>query len=147
MHSIYTAIQRTILLALLTTMVFLLPMPARAAFPITPANSSVAAHPVAAKHGSLRTMFAHHPSDGKPHRDPRKGIYGLLSLIFGCAVFLFPLNALAAIVLGIIGLNKRYKNHGMATAGLILGCLEIIAFVSLIILIANAFKGLTLDVM
>ena len=152
-----------ILFILCLTLVGLVnPLMVHAAFPVKHAtelsSTKEASGPVislpdhAAHAHSLRKMEARvlhwlHPNRDKYNPDDsRPGWPGLVSIICGLAFFLFPLSSIAAIVFGIIGLNRRYKNHGMALTGLILGSLEIIGFVILFIAIINAFKGFTLNV-
>ena len=81
--------------------------------------------------------------------DNRPGWPGIVALACAAGAIVMPIFAIpAAIVFGIIGLNKRYKNHGLALAGLILGVLELIAIVALIVALTNAFRGVTFfDVM
>lgn len=59
------------------------------------------------------------------------GVYGILALVFGL-LGIFP----AAIVLGVIGLEKHRQYRGLALAGLILGILTLVA---LLLLIGFAF--------
>ena len=55
------------------------------------------------------------------------GVYGILSLVFGL-LGIFP----AAIVLGVIGLEKHRKYRELALTGLILGILTLVLLVLLI---------------
>ena len=59
------------------------------------------------------------------------GILGLFSIWL-----LIPFS-LAAMIFGIVGLNRRYKNQGLALAGLILGAVELAIFLIVLIVVAS----------
>ena len=87
---------------------------------------------------------------------PGNGWPGIVSLFCGVAmvisfvvaalmgpvlfVSIFFLSTIAAFVLGIIGLGRRYSNHGLAIAGLVLGSLGII-LIALVIALISALAG------
>jgi hypothetical protein len=64
-------------------------------------------------------------------------IVGLTSFYWGGLLLAAIGASIAAIVLGAIGLKK--KNGGAALAGMILGILEIVAFLTLIVVLVAAF--------
>ena len=86
------------------------------------------------RHPSQLARLFHVTNIRKPN-DQRPGWPGIAALVCGSIGF-FP----GALVFGIIGLNKRYKNHGLAIAGLILGVAGLVLSVLLIMLIVNALK-------
>lgn len=62
-----------------------------------------------------------------------------LSVLFS----FYLLAAIASIIFGGVGLNKRkYSNTGYATAGLVLGILEVVALVLLVVLVVAALSAL-----
>ena len=77
-----------------------------------------------------------------PDRTPTPGTNGLAIAALCCGlVGLFPLAAIAAIVLGIVALiqlqRRIQRGRGMAIAGIVLGGLWLIAWVGFIIDVAN----------
>ncbi len=62
------------------------------------------------------------------------GILGLLTGSLAIVLILAP----AAVVFGVIGLNKAYHNNtGLAITGLILGCIEVMVALLLVIVLAT----------
>jgi hypothetical protein len=96
----------------------------------------------------LPRLFSAYKSMVFPHAAPaaggpreKQGWPGIVSLACGVVGLVSTLAwvplGIAAIVFGIIGLNRRkYKFTGMALAGLILGGLEILLFILLVAIIA-----------
>ena len=82
-----------------------------------------------------RQTFLHDvENDNRHHNHPvishghnnRKGWPGIVALV--CCYFFFP----AAIVFGIIGVNKKYKNRGFAIAALIISGIIVIIALALV---------------
>ncbi len=72
----------------------------------------------------------------------KPGWPGIVSLVCGILGIYFPLAIIlgpCALVFGIVGLNNKYKNKGMALAGVILGGIEILFWILLIALFATLF--------
>lgn len=72
----------------------------------------------------------------------KPGWPGIVSLVLGIIGWVHPvlwlLFGIPAIILGIVGLNsQKYSFTGGALAGLILGCLQLIAFLILIAILAT----------
>lgn len=88
-----------------------------------------------------------HRNDPNPSQSNKRGWPGPLSFIFGILAFvclasivlalLFIPFSIAALVIGIIGLNRRYKNQGFAIAGLVLGATGIVLTAIIIAVIAS----------
>jgi len=69
---------------------------------------------------------------------PVSGWPGITSFVCGVLGLALPvIFCLPAIVFGIIGLGRRYSDHGLAIAGLVLGLLELLAVIILLIIIAS----------
>ena len=106
-----------------------------AAFPVKALNNTTAAAVVTVHHQPSRIARLLHINDThKPH-DQRPGWPGVAAVVCG-AVGFFP----GAIVFGIIGLGKRYKNHGFAIAGIILGVIDIVLLVLIVAAIISVFQ-------
>lgn len=86
-------------------------------------------------HRPSRIARFFHIYDMRRPTDLRPGWPGIAALVCG-AVGFFP----GAIVFGIIGLGKRYKNHGLAIAGIILGVLDIVLLVVIVAAIISVFQ-------
>ena len=77
-----------------------------------------------------------------PDRTPPPGSNGLAIAALCCGlVGIFPLAALAAVVLGIVALGqlqrRTQRGRGMAIAGIVLGSLSLVAWVGFVIYVSN----------
>ncbi len=72
-------------------------------------------------------------------------VCGIVSLVCSCCGWLSIIVAVAAIVLGIISINKQENAKGMAIAGIVCGGAGLL--VSVIILIVGAVMGETINSM
>ena len=130
---------------------------AKAAFPLrTPQDSTTVHTPgiisgstdMPAAHTMHRSLFDRirvlaHPQDNMHahHHGAKPGWPGIAALAAGAiglsSVYLWLPFGILAIVFGIIGVGHKYKNKGLALAGLILGGLEILALALAVIIIAS----------
>lgn len=143
---------RRILLALFVGIICLAAQPAKAAFPVHKMKhaatttvleqQSEGRHKLSLKKISTMAKAALHMYQ-QPVAD-KPGWPGVVSLVcagaallslLGVGVLFLPFS-IGAIVFGIVGLNSKYKNQGMATAGLVLGIIELVFFIIAIVLIA-----------
>jgi Domain of unknown function (DUF4190)/Septum formation len=101
------------------------PVPTGTAYPVPPAGQPDATLPPV-----------------PPDRTPPPGSNGLAIAALCCGlVGIFPLAALAAIVLGVVALSQLQRRiqrgRGMAIAGIVLGSLSLVAWVGFIIYVSN----------
>lgn len=111
--------------AILLTFLFVCTTPVRAAFPIHATEKKQNEKVSLTKETSVSVTSienkSHYIGEQKNKAKEDEGIYGILAFVFGI-LGIFP----AAIVLGIIGTQKRRKLKGLAIAGLIFGLLPVV---------------------
>ncbi len=74
-------------------------------------------------------------------------VCGILALLCCCATTISMVLAIAAIVLGIITLVKKYDGKGMAIAGIAIACVAVVLMILFVILAAStAFTEIWADV-
>lgn len=126
MKTLHT-IKIILIITIIFSFLFLSTNPVQAAFPIHSAETIKKENAILKKNPSSQIKVSQQEINNLKEKketekeDEDEGIYGILALTFGLIGF-FP----AAIVLGIIGLQRHRKYQGLAVAGLILGLLPVI---------------------
>ena len=74
--------------------------------------------------------------------DESKSGLSTASLVLGIVGLLFPICSILAIIFGIITLVKKEGIKGCAIAGIVLGCLPILAVIVVLVFLASLIPGL-----
>ena len=99
------------------------------------------AHLLATPHriiGQMKARLHYNDFAAQKNKPGWPGIVALVTGILGLfSIWLLIPFSLAAMIFGIVGLNRRYKNQGLALAGLILGAVELAIFLIVLIVVAS----------